>query len=134
MINIPYDVMNPYLIILEKNNIPANITNQYIKWLRFYLNFRYKYHFSEQDSESLPHFIQKLKNKGRNSEQREQAVKAINFYYQLFYDYIDTEYFPALLKLSIFNFLLQDGREIVRSLPYHYHFLKYSHRFILKCY
>jgi len=80
---IPKDTFNNYIEILKKNSIPFDHHSQYIKWLRFYLDFCEKYHFSENDSDSLPHFIQKLINKKQNVSDRDQASIAVKLYYQI---------------------------------------------------
>ena len=80
---IPKDTFNNYIEILKRNSIPFDHHSQYIKWLRFYLDFCEKYHFSENDSDSLPHFIQKLINKKQSVSDREQASVAVKLYYQI---------------------------------------------------
>ncbi len=57
---------------------------QYIKWLRYYLDFCAKYHFSEQSPQSLPHFLQKLESKKQTKDQQSEAKKAVELYYRIF--------------------------------------------------
>ena len=80
---IPKDTFNFFVKILKENSIPFDKHSQYIKWLRFYLDFCEKYHFSENDSDSLPHFIQKLTDKKQNVQDRDLAAIAVKLYYQI---------------------------------------------------
>ncbi len=84
MINTPKDVQYFYKSILNKNSISSTDQYQYIKWLRFYLDFCDKYHFSEQDKNSVPHFLQKLESKNQSKEHLDIATKALKLYFQIF--------------------------------------------------
>jgi len=55
----------------------------YLKWLRYYLDFCYKYDFKQSDKESLPHFIKKLREKNQTAQQRKQAFNAISIYHEM---------------------------------------------------
>lgn len=69
--------------LLVKNKIPQKFHRHYLKWLRYYLDFCQKYRFEESNSESLPNFVQKLKEKRQSEIQQKQANKAIHIYYEL---------------------------------------------------
>lgn len=110
MIPISKDISGPYLKILSDSKVPVYITNQYTKWLRFYLDFCYRYHFSPQDPDSLPHFTQKLESKNQGVRDREQAVVAVSLYYQIF---DSKESFPKKETVDNWdNALLQLQKEI----------------------
>jgi integron integrase len=68
---------------LRNKAIPIRLHGEYKKWLRYYLDFCLKYHFSPTRKESLPQFISKLQAKKQTDEQQEQAVNAITLYYQI---------------------------------------------------
>ena len=51
------------------------VENSYACW--------YKYHFSEQDPDTLPHFFNKLEDKKQTETQKEQAGVASSLYYQI---------------------------------------------------
>ena len=53
------------------------------KWLKYYLDFCLKYHHEKSKKESLPHFLQKLKDKNQTEEQRKQALHAVSIIYEV---------------------------------------------------
>ena len=53
---------------LRNKEIPERSHGFYRKWLRYYLDFCRKYGFPDASKESLPHFIEKLQEKGQNKE------------------------------------------------------------------
>ena len=55
----------------------------YLKWLRYYLDFCHKYGFNASDPRSLSGFVRKLEEKKQTSAQQEQAGKAVHIYYGL---------------------------------------------------
>ncbi len=83
MIKIPAALNAQFAVLLTKKKVPQKFHNHYLKWLRYYLDFCQRYRFSESNSESLPDFIQKLKEKGQTNIQQKQANEAIHIYYEL---------------------------------------------------
>lgn len=70
-----------YLItkeVLEQNH------NLFRKWLRYYLDFCFKYGHDPKNSESLRRFINKLREKKQSKPQQKQAYDAILMYYEIF--------------------------------------------------
>jgi hypothetical protein len=59
--------------LLAQKQIPPNSQPHYLKWLRYYLDFCRKYNFKESGKKSLPHFINKLKEKKQSDQQQNQA-------------------------------------------------------------
>ena len=55
----------------------------YIKWLRFYLDFCEKYEHPPRDKNSLQPFLQKLASKNQSRERQEQAAASIGLLYNL---------------------------------------------------
>ena len=53
--------------LLIKNKISQRDQSYYLKWLRYYFDFCQKYDFKESDTQSLPNFIKKLKEKKRTA-------------------------------------------------------------------
>ena len=49
----------------------------------YYLDFCLKYHHEKSKKKSLPHFLQKLKDKNQTEEQRKQAFHAVSIFYEL---------------------------------------------------
>ena len=83
MLDIPSQLKNEYARLLTQRNIPSHSHNQYLRWLRFYLDFCTKYHHNPARHNSMTFFISKLKEKNQTPRQQEQASHAINIYYIL---------------------------------------------------
>jgi integron integrase len=83
MRKIPAALNAQFNALLVKNKIPQRFHNHYLKWLRYYLDFCQRYRFSESNSQSLPNFIRKLKEKRQTDVQQKQANEAIHIYYEL---------------------------------------------------
>jgi len=79
-----HDALNAQFdALLVKNKIPQKFHSHYLKCLRYYLDFCQKYQFNESNSQSLPNFIRKLKEKRQTDVQQKQANEAIHIYYEL---------------------------------------------------
>ncbi|MBU1567625.1 MAG: integron integrase [Proteobacteria bacterium] len=83
MLVIPSALRVSFLERLRKQKIPPNLHQQYLKWLRFYLDFCQKYQRKQKEAENLLSFIEKLKEKRQSSIQQEEATHAIRLYYDL---------------------------------------------------
>ena len=83
MRKVPAALNTQFNALLVKNKIPQRFHNHYLKWLRYYLDFCHKYGHSESNSQSLPNFIRKLKEKRQTDAQQKQANEAIHIYYEL---------------------------------------------------
>jgi integron integrase len=81
MLNVPPALLKKYDRLLVNSGVPANEYGFYKKWLRYYLDFCKKYGHGFSDHQSLPLFINKLKEKQQNDVQRLQAEKAVRLYY-----------------------------------------------------
>ena len=62
MFPIPPDLQGQFEEHLAKRMIPNGLHGVYKKWLRYYLDFRQKYHFPPTQKHSLPRFIRKLQS------------------------------------------------------------------------
>jgi len=82
MRQIPSALNAQFDALLVKNKIPQKFHSHYLKWLRYYLDFCQRYRFSESNSQSLPNFIRKLKEKRQTDAQQKQANDAIDIYYE----------------------------------------------------
>jgi len=83
MINIPHDTLTRFQAILVKRAVPTDQHSYYKKWLRFYLDFCFKYGLKDSNKESLSQFIAKLQKKNQTPDQQKQAAHAISLYQQL---------------------------------------------------
>ncbi len=66
----------------SKENIDVEC-GDYMTLFRFYYDFCDKYDFPDVEPDSLPHFIQKLKEKKQSAKICKQAESTINFYYEM---------------------------------------------------
>ena len=80
---IPKDVYQAYMKALHDSKVISNERQDYVKWLRYYLDYCGKYRHPETDRDSLREFMNKLAEKGQDSEKQEQAGRAIGLYYEL---------------------------------------------------
>jgi len=83
MKQIPSNIKVHYDAHLNNKAISRSAHFQYLKWLRYYLDFCEKYHLNEFKNENLIHFIAKLKDKKQNAQQQKQAYHAISLFYEL---------------------------------------------------
>ncbi|MDH3347509.1 MAG: integron integrase [Desulfobulbaceae bacterium] len=86
MITIDTDLERQFIIILGRGEVPKQSHGLYMKWLRYYLDFCAKYRFEAGSRDTLPHFIDKLREKRQSEAQQRQASHAITIYYDIIYD------------------------------------------------
>jgi len=63
-------------------SVDSDLRADYMKWLRFYLDFCFKYRHPPRDPESLTPFLQKLASKHQSEAQQKEAAASIMLYYQ----------------------------------------------------
>ncbi len=80
---IPPELQTRFEDHLGSKAIPDPQLWSYRKWLRYYLDFCEKYHFSSRDQKSLPRFMGKLRDKKQTEQQQRQAAEAIKLYYEV---------------------------------------------------
>ncbi|MES9898732.1 MAG: hypothetical protein ABW148_06895 [Sedimenticola sp.] len=83
MIKIPPDLLCSYDTLLAHKLIEPQRLPHYRKWLRFYLDFCNKYHFTPSDCDSLLHFTEKLRTKNQAEWLCKQAGHAVTLYYEM---------------------------------------------------
>ena len=83
MKQIPPEIGAHYQAHLNHKAIPEREFLNYKKWLRYYLDFCFKYNYNHLNEDSVKLFIEKLKEKGQNSQQQKQAFHAVSLYYEL---------------------------------------------------
>jgi len=83
MKQIPSEIKIPYDALLVKRGVPLTVHFYYKKWLRYYLDFCFKYHHEKSKKESLSYFINKLNDKNQNEQQQKQAFHAISIFYEI---------------------------------------------------
>ena len=83
MIQIPQEILTPFESLLVQREVPKNYHSYYKKWLRYYLDFCYKYQHNPSNMISLPHFIKKLQGKKQSVQQQKQASDAVSLYHEI---------------------------------------------------
>ena len=87
MLKIPENLNSSFVSFLSRRKVPANYINYYLKWLRYYLDFCYKYGFQSISPNSLPRFLNKLNEKNQTSPQQKQAHASILLFYEMVKQY-----------------------------------------------
>ena len=82
MLKIPESIMAGFSSFLTMRNVPVTSHNYYKKWLRYYLDYCYKYRFYPLSPDSLPNFLNKLKEKKQTGIQQKQAHETIHLFYE----------------------------------------------------
>ncbi len=67
-------VRNAFLEAARRRGVTAGEVWDYVKWLRYYLDFCDKYRHEVLDRESLQAFLLKLASKNQSAEQQAQAA------------------------------------------------------------
>ena len=83
MLTIPASLQDSFEKVLYDKKLPKNVHAHYKKWLRYYFDFCSKYQLDQSRIESLPLFLNKLKEKEQTGWQQEQAGMAIALYLEL---------------------------------------------------
>ncbi len=83
MIQVQGQLISAYRRYLGSRNIKNELLPDYLKWLRFFLDFCEKYKVDGDESGRLRQFINKLKNKGQSEDRRRQAFHAVTLYFSL---------------------------------------------------
>jgi len=76
-------LVHAYDAMLAEKGIAKNMHGNYTKWLRFYLDFCHKYHFSNISKLTFSEFHGKLQSKKQSEASCRQAYHAISLYYEL---------------------------------------------------
>src|SRR3989338_5523173 len=82
MQTVPDDIGEQYSAVLKKRTVPVSRHADYMKWLRYFLDFRSKYPLPDSRSEQVRLFIQKLREKKQTNEQQKQAAHALSLYFE----------------------------------------------------
>jgi len=83
LLPVPDPILKKYEAILEKRAIPPIHRVNYIKWLRYFLDFYSKYPTTDARTEQVRLFINKLPEKKQTPFQQKQAAHAISLYFEI---------------------------------------------------
>ena len=81
---IPQELLKLFDERLNIKGISPDLHTFYRKWLRFYLDYCVKYKKDPRDPDSLPDFINKLREKNQPALFQKQACHSILAYYDLY--------------------------------------------------
>ena len=68
---------------MQEAEVPQREQWDYLKWLRYYLDFCSKYRHAPRDDDSLAPLLEKLSSKNQSLDRQRQAAKAVGLYYDL---------------------------------------------------
>lgn len=80
MKNIPENVKLVFVGRMRTANIEDSLQRDYLKWLRFYLDFCEKYKHESKNENSLAFFVEKLRNKNQSENNIKQAKDSVRVY------------------------------------------------------
>lgn len=83
MILVPYSVMNDYVALLGVREIPPAHVEHYKKWLRYFYDFSANYLDTDDKSEKVKLFLEKLRSKNQTPTQCQQAAHAVSLYFEM---------------------------------------------------
>ena len=73
----------PFLEAVRSRALSSQEESEYLKWLRYYLDFCAKYKIPPRDHDSLSPFLQKLASKKQTLANQERAAASVALYYGL---------------------------------------------------
>lgn len=85
MVNISSDLRTRYMTFLHQNGISLNEQSYFQKWLRYYLDFCHKYHFSQAERVSLRPFLRKLQEKKQKHSPTETSDSGDQFVFRAYF-------------------------------------------------
>lgn len=81
MLPIPDEILKSYNALLEKKALPQELRSDCRKWLRYFLDFRAKYHPPDSRSEQVRLYVEKLRSKGQSDRHLNDAAQAISLFF-----------------------------------------------------
>ncbi len=76
-----------FLLRMRERNVPPDQRGDFLKWLRFYLDFCVKYNHAPRDPDSLAPFLRKLTQKRQPPALQQQAADSVSLYYEVIRDW-----------------------------------------------
>jgi hypothetical protein len=80
---VPDTVFRQYEEVLKRHGVPRNHYSNYRKWLRYFLDFRFKHLKSCEQSEQVRLFLGKLREKNQTEAQCQQAAHAVSLCFEM---------------------------------------------------
>lgn len=79
----PTPLLSRFLCHLKQSRIPESNHAEYLQWLRYYLDFCYKYSPPDSKSERVRLFCEKLREKNQTTKQQCRAAHAVSLYFTM---------------------------------------------------
>ncbi len=123
MILLPEHLVESYQGYCQRSNISDNVRADYLKWVRFFLDFCEKYSVAGKDSERLRKFMNKLKEKKQSEDQRRRAYHAVTLYFRMLQEssgnqQLTTARLPSVILKDDFSKTSQPAVNVVRKSEY----------------
>ncbi|MDK9719258.1 MAG: site-specific integrase [Trichlorobacter sp.] len=83
MFQLPSQLTTDYREYLVSSGIKIDMSGEYLKWLRFFLDFCDKYKIKGGNTDRLRLFINKLKEKNQSEDQRRRAYHAVSLFFAM---------------------------------------------------
>ena len=83
MLKIPSVIEARFHVALAERTVPQQPNFYFKEWLRYYLDFYHKHHLDKAAKQTLSDFINKLRKKRRNDQQKNQTAHSIAIFYKI---------------------------------------------------
>lgn len=83
MIQLPPHLYENYMLYCSRCGMKENDRADYMKWLRYFLDFCEKYHITGDEAQRIGLFQNKLYEKKQSAEQRRRAAHAVSLYFEM---------------------------------------------------
>jgi hypothetical protein len=77
MIALPPHLINQYRTFCTRNGVSERVFADYVKWIRYFLDFCEKYQVAGEEGARTARFLAKLQQKGQSEDKRQQAANAV---------------------------------------------------------
>lgn len=83
MILIPRKTYAKYMNHLKASNVAADLYQEYVKWLRYFLDFCDRHVITPDKAERLRMFLEKLREKKQSEEKCRAAFHSVSLYFKM---------------------------------------------------
>lgn len=83
MIQLPRHLVANYQTFCQRSGVMDVDRADYLKWLRYFLDFSEKYQVEGLEADRIARFLDKLQGKGQGDVQRRQAGHAVSLYFKM---------------------------------------------------
>jgi integron integrase len=83
MISLPTHLISQYRTFCLHSGVSDGAIAEYVKWVRYFLDYCEKYQISGDVGERTSLFLEKLRQKGQSEDKRRQATHAVSTYFAM---------------------------------------------------